>query len=264
MADYGGHKFDPATVAGLIGGFVLIVAAIALGSDPLGFIDLPSVLIVIGGTLAVTTISFKFSEIGGTARVLMRTVNYRERDPSDAAYMLIRIAEHARRNGVLGLQGQVLASLKSEQLLHKALSLVVDGVPGEEVERMMRQEIQATIHRHTKASGVLRRAAEVSPAMGLIGTLIGLVQMLGNLDDPSTIGPAMAVALLTTFYGAILANMVFAPLASKLDRNSQEEALVYHLYTLGVMSIAKQENPRRLEMLLNSVLPPAQRVRVYD
>ena len=105
---------------------------------------------------------------------------------------------------------------------------------------------------------------EFSPAMGLIGTLIGLVQMLGNLGDPSTIGPAMAVALLTTFYGAVLANMVFLPLASKLERNSKEEALVSNIYLMGAASIGRQENPRRLEMLINSLLPPSQRVRYFD
>ena len=100
--------------------------------------------------------------------------------------------------------------------------------------------------------------------MGLVGTLIGLVQMLGNLDDPASIGPSMAVALLTTFYGAILANMVFAPLASKLERNSHEESTIYQLYMLAIGSIGRQENPRRLEMQLNSILPPSQRIRFYD
>jgi len=100
--------------------------------------------------------------------------------------------------------------------------------------------------------------------MGLIGTLIGLVQMLGNLDDPSTIGPAMAVALLTTFYGAVLANMVFSPMASKLERNSTEEAMVNTVYMMGAASIGRQENPRRLEMLLNSILPPSKRVQYFD
>jgi len=111
---------------------------------------------------------------------------------------------------------------------------------------------------------VLRKAAEFAPAMGLIGTLIGLVQMLGNLDDPSTIGPAMAVALLTTFYGAVLANMVFSPMASKLERNSAEESMVNTIYMMGAASIGRQENPRRLEMLLNSILPPGKRVQYFD
>ncbi|MCW8835765.1 MAG: MotA/TolQ/ExbB proton channel family protein, partial [Rhodospirillales bacterium] len=136
--------------------------------------------------------------------------------------------------------------------------------PGEEVEAIMRQDMHATIQRHSKSTNVLRKAAEFAPAMGLIGTLIGLVQMLGNLDDPSTIGPSMAVALLTTFYGAVLANMVFMPLASKLERNSGEEALVNNVFLLGATSIGRQENPRRLEMLLNSLLPPTKRVRYFD
>ena len=106
--------------------------------------------------------------------------------------------------------------------------------------------------------------AEFSPAMGLIGTLIGLVQMLGNLQDPTTIGPAMAVALLTTFYGAVLANMVFLPMASKLERNANEEALINQIFLLASVSVGRQENPRRLEMMLNSILPPSQRVAYFD
>jgi chemotaxis protein MotA len=120
------------------------------------------------------------------------------------------------------------------------------------------------IQRHAKSTSVLRKMAEFAPAMGLIGTLIGLVQMLSSLSDPSTIGPAMAIALLTTFYGALLANFVFLPLAAKLERNSQEEVLVNNVYLMGAASIGRQENPRRLEMLLNSVLPPSKRVRYFD
>jgi len=118
--------------------------------------------------------------------------------------------------------------------------------------------------RHERGVGILRQAATVAPAMGLIGTLIGLVQMLGNLDDPNSIGPSMAVALLTTLYGAVLANMVFSPLAAKLERNSNDEASVMNVYTLGASSIGRQENPRRLETLLNTLLPPPKRVQYFD
>ena len=120
------------------------------------------------------------------------------------------------------------------------------------------------VNRHSRSAGVLRRAAEVAPAMGLIGTLVGLVQLLGNLQQPESIGPAMALALLTTLYGAILANMVFVPLASKLERNSINEAMVLNVYAIGASSISRQENPRRLEMLINAILPPAKRVRYFD
>jgi len=254
---------DAATIIGLICGFGLIGAAIVLGGHPASFVNIPGILIVIGGTFAVTTICFSITEVMRTAQVLMKTVLYTGRDPSAAAIRVLRVAEIARKQGVLSLQN-VLEELGSEPFLQKAILMVVDGTPGEEVETILHRDIQATLQRHQKSANILRKAAEFSPAMGLIGTLIGLVQMLGALDDPSSIGPSMAVALLTTFYGAVLANMVFSPLASKLERNSAEEALVNHIFAMGVTSIGRQENPRRLEMLLNSVLPPAKRVQYFD
>lgn len=254
---------DFATILGLISGFALIAIAVFIGGSPQSFFNVPSILIVIGGTLAVTTICFSLTEMARTARVVVKTLFYSSRNPSDAAVHVLQIAEMARKKGVLSLQS-ILASLESEPFLHKGMSMVVDGTPGEEVETIMRRDMQATIQRHNKSGSVLRKAAEFAPAMGLIGTLIGLVQMLGNLDDPGTIGPSMAVALLTTFYGAVLATMVFSPLAAKLERNSIEEALINTIYVMGTASVGRQENPRRLEMLLNSVLPPSKRVRYFD
>jgi chemotaxis protein MotA len=175
----------------------------------------------------------------------------------------MQISQMARKNGVLSLQ-KILDSVKSEPFLHKAVSLVVDGVPGGQVENILRRELNSMAQRHAKSANVLRRAADFAPAMGLIGTLIGLVQMLGNLDDPTTIGPSMAVALLTTFYGAVLANLVFVPLASKLERNSSLEEVVNNVYVMGAASIGRQENPRRLEMLLNSTMPPSERIRFFE
>lgn len=256
-------SMDYATILGLISGFGLIAIAVFIGGSPHSFLNVPSFLIVIGGTLAVTTICFSLAEMGRTVRVVVKTLFYSSRNPSDAAIHVLQIAEMARKKGVLSLQS-ILASLESEPFLHKGMCMVVDGTPGEEVEAILRRDVQATIQRHTKSGSVLRKAAEFAPAMGLIGTLIGLVQMLGNLDDPGTIGPSMAVALLTTFYGAVLATMVFSPLASKLERNSGEEALVNTIYVMGTASVGRQENPRRLEMLLNSVLPPSKRVRYFD
>jgi len=158
----------------------------------------------------------------------------------------------------------MLRQIRGEPFLGQALQLVVDGTPGDEIERILRRDIGAMAQRHLKSASILRKAAEVAPAMGLIGTLVGLVQMLGSLNDPGAIGPGMAVALLTTFYGAVLANMVFSPLASKLERNSEEELLLLNLYLTGAASIGRLENPRRLELLLNTLLPPAKRVRVFD
>lgn len=256
-------SMDLATVIGLLCGFGLVSAAIVLGGSPESFINPPSVLIVIGGTIAVTTACFSLTEMSRTFRVVGKTLFHSSRDPSQAATQVLQVAELARKKGVLALQN-LLGSVRNEPFLYKGLQMVVDGTPGEEVESIMRRDLQATIQRHAKSTSVLRKMGEFSPAMGLIGTLIGLVQMLGNLDNPATIGPSMAVALLTTFYGAVLANMFFLPLASKLERNSQEEALINNLYVMGAASIGNQENPRRLEMLLNSILPPANRVQYFD
>jgi chemotaxis protein MotA len=254
---------DLATVVGLLCGFGMVIAAIVLGGSPESFINPPSILIVVGGTFAITTACFSAAEMAKTFKTVSKAMFYSTREPSDAATQVLQIAEQARKKGVLALQN-VLGSIPGEPFLHKGISMVVDGTPGDEIENIMRGDLQATIQRHAKSTSVLRKMGEFSPAMGLIGTLIGLVQMLGNLDDPSTIGPSMAIALLTTFYGAVLSNMVFLPLAAKLERNSQQEAVINSVYLMGAVSIGHQENPRRLEMLLNSILPPAQRVTYFD
>lgn len=253
---------DIATLIGLLGAFALIFAAMILGGTPMAFVDAPAALIVIGGTAAITIASFSFSEIINSYRVILSTLIADRTDPRQAAMQILRLADHARKKGVLGLE-QALDQTPAHSLLHRGLRLAVDGYPGDDIERILRAEIVSTANRHVKSTGILRRAAEVAPAMGLIGTLVGLVQMLGNLEDPTTIGPSMAVALLTTFYGAILANMVFLPLASKLERNSSREMLINNVFLLGTTSIGRQENPRRLELMLNTILPPPYRVRFY-
>lgn len=256
-------SMDLASVIGLVCGFGLLIAAIVLGGSPGSFLNLPSVLIVLGGTLSVVTICFSLAEVGNTFRVVATAVLPSNRAPEDAAAQVLRIAEMARRNGLLALQN-IQRDLAAEPFLHKCMTMVIDGAAGEEVETVMRRDLRATQQRHGRSADVLRKAAEFAPAMGLIGTLVGLVQMLGNLDDPAAIGPSMAVALLTTFYGAVLANMVFSPLAAKLERNAADETLVGLVYLMGAVSIIRQENPRRLEMLINSILPPSKRVRYFD
>ena len=258
-----GTSVDFATLGGVLGAFAMIVTAMALGGSPGAFVDVPALLIVIGGSFLVTSVSFSAVEVVRAQGVMLKAVLYNAQDPAAAADQVLLLAKQARRHGVLSLQ-RLLQNLEDHPFLYRALRLAVDGTPADQMEQVLHTEVQAMTARHTRAAGVLRRAGEVCPAMGLIGTLIGLVQMLGNLEDPESIGPAMAVALLTTFYGAILANMVFLPLAGKLERNSGVEALVRQLYALGAVSIARQENPRRLEILLNTLLPPDQRVGDFD
>jgi chemotaxis protein MotA len=255
--------FDMATLFGLAGAIVLIAAAIWLGGNWTAFIDVPSILMVVLGTFAITTVSYSWSEIAQAQPIMWRTLFVRDQAPNEAATRVLQLAERARRRGLLAMQNEFTA-LRNEPYLQRAMTMLVDGMPIEEVERNLTFETHAMAQRHRRSTGILRRAAEVSPAMGLIGTLVGLVQMLGALDRPDAIGPAMAVALLTTFYGAVMANVIFLPIASKLERNSAIELLINQIYILGALSIGRQENPRRLELVLNTILPANQRVRYFD
>ncbi|MCF8466047.1 MAG: MotA/TolQ/ExbB proton channel family protein [Sneathiella sp.] len=257
------NKVDLATVLGLFGSFTLVTGAVLIGGSIGSFFNLPSVLLVLGGTFFVTTISFSMDDVIRAQKLVVSTLFSRQVAPDYAAHSMLNLADKCRGKGVLHLQ-DYMQSLAEGSFQRKSLQLVVDGLPAEEVNRILQNDLNGMIARHNSCSGVLRKAAEVAPAMGLIGTLVGLVQMLGNLNDPSSIGPAMAVALLTTFYGAVLANMFFSPLASKLERNSEEEVLLNRVFMLGAASIGRQENPRRLEMLLNTLLPPSNRVQYFS
>ena len=257
------HKIDYATIIGLFGSFTLITAAVLIGGSMSSFFNLPAVLIVLGGTYLVTTISFSLGEVIRAQKLIGLTLFGRSVQPNYAAYAMLELAEKCRGKGVLHLQ-QHMQALEEDSFQRKSLQLVVDGLPADEVNRILQNDLNGMVARHNSSSGVLRKAAEVAPAMGLIGTLVGLVQMLSNLNDPTTIGPAMAVALLTTFYGAVLANMFFSPLATKLERNSSNEVLLNRVFMLGAASIGRQENPRRLEMLLNTLLPPSNRVQYFS
>ena len=253
---------DIATLLGLIMGFGLVTMAIFMGGSMAAFIDIPSVLIVVAGTFAITMVSFSLKEMTKLPGLFGKTLLFSMPDPPEEAKMLIELAQKVRANGLLAIQGEV--DNISDDFLRNGLTMAVDGNPVEVIDSVMKSEIAGMMERHVSGVQMFKKSAEVAPAMGLIGTLIGLVQMLGNLDDPSKIGPAMAVALLTTMYGAILANMLYSPMAGKLERNTNEEIRLRRIYLTSVVSIVKQENPRQLEMILNTILLPSQRIRVFD
>ena len=254
---------DGNTVFGLLLTFGLISGAIAIGKSDANFFNIPSFLIVILGTMTVTAVSFSWSEFSKAGSVIGRSLFQRQQSAYRKAMLLMNLAVLAKKKGLLGL-GAIDGELKKDPHLHKAVQVVTDGYTADAVERILGQELDSLVQRHRHSASILRRGAEVAPAMGLIGTLIGLVQMLANLQSPETIGPSMAVALLTTFYGAILGTAVLAPMAAKLERNSNEEALHRSLVMLAMGSIARHENPRQLETILNSELPPADRITYFD
>ena len=254
---------DAATLIGLGAAVGVILVAITAGGSLRAFLDPPSLLVVLGGTLAVTAASFSLGDVTSAWKGAGGMLVKAQHDPRAVARQVMLLAEAARRAGPEMLKS-MLPELRGEPFLHRCLSLITEGLPTDDVERMLTAEVEASGAARATSAAVLRRASEVAPAMGLIGTLVGLVQMLGGLSDPSTIGPSMALALLTTFYGAVLGNVVLAPLAAKLERSAEEEALVKTLYTIGAVSIARQENPRRLEMQLNTLLPPGRRIQYFD
>lgn len=257
-------RLDPAGAVGLVAAFAVIGLAIGTGSAPARFIDLPSVLIVLGGTFAVTFASFSLAEFARLPRVVGAALSL---TPPCALPVVandaLTLAEAARQETLPGLERRVEA-LARHGFLHRGLMLLLEGADRDAIERTLRREIAAMVERQRSTVGILRRAAEVAPAMGLIGTLIGLVQMLGHLDDPDEIGPAMAIALLTTLYGALLAHALFTPLAEKLQRRFEAELAGAELQLVAALAIADRENPRRLEAALNGLLAPDERLRRFD
>lgn len=251
------------TVFGMLTAFLLVIGAILLGGTPLAFINLQGVMIVVLGTFAVTAISFRLQEMISLPGNIWTLLRHGQRDPNEEAIKVLKIAVEARKHNDILMLERLLPRLKDTPFLMKSIQLVVDGAQPDEIEQIMRREASTANARHMRAVDFLRRAGDVAPAMGLIGTLIGLVRMLGNLDNPAEIGPSMAVALLTTFYGAVLAHLVFIPLAAKTEHCTEEKGLVNNLYAMGATSIRRKENPRRLEMLLNTILPPAKRVTFF-
>ena len=254
---------DPAAILGLVAAIGLILIAIFLGGMPAAFADLPSTLIVIGGTLAVTIASFPSSDLALAPSTIASALSPRGiGTPRQVAREGLAIAELVRREDlrVVETKSELLAH---RPILQRGIEMILDGTKSNKIQYILEREVEILEERRFRAESILRRAADVAPAMGLIGTLIGLVQMLGQLEDPTSIGPAMAVALLTTFYGAILAHAVFTPLAERLSKLREIERMHHEIQMRCVLSIAERENPRRLESLLNGLLPPADRLEEF-
>ena len=254
---------DIATMLGLSLAFGVIGAAILSSQSDANFLNLPSILIVVCGTIFVTMMCFSLEEMISAGKIIGQSFMRTKYEPDVMARQLMDITMVARKSGLLALGG-IEDEVKKDKLLQQAVQLATDGYTGDDIERILSQEMDSVVERHRRSASIAKRASEVAPAMGLIGTLVGLVQMLADLQNPESIGPAMAVALLTTFYGAILGTVVMAPIAAKLERNSNDEAMIRSLILTAMGSIARQENPRRLEMLLNAELPPSKQIKYFD
>lgn len=243
--------FDFALLFGLTSAFGLIFGALLLGGSVASFYNIPAVLIVVFGTISITMVSFNFNEIKQALCDAFRVFYTPSYSETVAVKNIIGLAKFSKDRGILALD-ELNNILKNEPFLQRSIALVVDGNNAIILEQALRNEVMSIAKTKQKSVAILRKASETAPAMGLIGTLVGLIQLLGNLDSPSQIGPAMAVALLTTFYGAVLAYMVFSPIAAKLDNNINKQMVIFDIYIAGALSISKQENIRLLKMYLES------------
>jgi chemotaxis protein MotA len=253
---------DMATLFGFLIAFGLVGLAIATGNDPQGFINPPSMLIVFGGTFGATMVNYPMPMFKGAFKIAKNAFVAQVYSPSEIIERIVTYASQSRRDGVLALEGAL--EDEPDEFLKKGLQLVVDGQDVDAIEQILDVEIEYTKNRHEQGAEIFFKFGEYAPALGLIGTLIGLVQMLATMDDPSSIGPAMAVALLTTFYGALLANVVFNPIAGKLKTRSVDEVLVKSLALQGILQIAAGANPRIVENQLHSYLAPVLRESQFD
>lgn len=246
---------DIATIVGLLGAFGLIFSAM---DDPGAFIDTPSMLIVVAGSTAVVLFRSSLGEFLGAIGVAGKTFKNKLDAPEQLIEQIVELATIARKDGMIALEGQEIAN----PFLAKAVAMLVDGADEEIIKSSLEREKSSTRARHAMGAKIFSAWGEIAPAMGMIGTLIGLVQMLGNMSDPKSIGPAMAVALLTTMYGAILANVVMLPMAMKLENQADLEEINNELIIEGVLFIQSGGNPRVLSDFLASFLSPKTRAKV--
>lgn len=248
---------DIATIIGLLAGIVLILGAIMSKASIMGFIDPASIIIVLGGSVCAALISFPMRKVLGVAGVVRNCFFTKARNPDDLIVDLVKYAEIARRDGILSLEN--VTGEINDPFLVSGIQMAVDGTDPDLIETIMMSDLEAVAGRHRAGKALFENIGKYAPAFGMIGTLIGLVIMLGDMEDPASIGPAMAVALLTTLYGSLIANLVALPLADKLGIRSKEEIMLKLITVKGVMAIQSGDNPRIVEQKLKTFLPSGMR-----
>jgi chemotaxis protein MotA len=230
------------------------MSAIAVGGNLGMFINIPSLFIVVGGTLAATLINFPLQDVLGVIKTVKNAFLHKAAPPTKVIQTIVAFATTARRDGILALESK--ASEAGDEFLERSIQLAVDGTAPELIKDILTTELAFLEERHSLGQGIFNSMGAFAPAFGMIGTLIGLIAMLATLEDPSMIGAGMAVALVTTFYGAIMANMIFLPIAGKLKVRTRTEILTKELIIEGILSIQSGDNPRVIEQKLKAFIAP--------
>ncbi len=246
---------DIASFTGFICGVILIVSAIVLGGDVQNFVNVSGMMIVGGGTLSATFLTFRLKDVTSSFKAAWFVFTDEKNDPNDSLATMIKLCELSRRQGLVKLE-----SVKTrEKFLKKACMLIADGSDAEIIRNTLRTEINSMKLRHFIVQDVFKKMGLYAPAFGMLGTLIGLVQMLSKLQDPASIGPSMAVALLTTFYGSFLSTMIFLPIAGKLKAITILQVINLEIMFEGAVSILENNNPIIVYDKLSSFIPERNR-----
>jgi chemotaxis protein MotA len=251
---------DLATIIGICAGFACIIISVVAGGNPAMFLNIPSLMITVGGMLSATLIHFSLPQVMKIFTVIKKTILCKIPETQDVIQKMVDYSAINRRDGSLALEKQI--SNAGDKFFVKGLRMVVDGQGEDQIEKQLYREIDNLAERHAEGKKLLDFMASSAPAFGMIGTLIGLVQMLGTLEDPSGIGVGMATALITTFYGALLANLVFIPLAGKLGVKSKKESLIREMIVEGIIGIAAGEAPTAVKDRMQTFLSTNQRYNV--
>jgi chemotaxis protein MotA len=245
---------DLATILGVISAFGLVILAIFAGGGLQLFINIPALMIVVGGTLGATMINYPLRDVFGVFNVAKNAIFTKNIAGSKLIKTFTGFANKSRKEGILALEDVIKG--EKDEFLKKGVQLSIDGLEPQEIKDILETEIDFIKSRHQMGAEIFTTMGSFAPALGMIGTLIGLVQMLQTLDDPSSIGPSMAVALLTTFYGSVIANLICLPVAGKLKTRSKEELSSKEMTIRGIISLSNGDHPRIIEQRLMAFMPP--------
>lgn len=246
---------DLATLVGIIGSFAVVIAAMLMGGTADMFINVPSLLIVLVGSMFVVLMKFSLAQFLGAMKIAAKAFSFKMVAPETLIEEVVELADAARKGGLLSLEDKQVSS----DFLQQGIQLLVDGHDASVVRTLMSKDMNQSMQRHEWGAKIFSALGDVGPAMGMIGTLVGLVAMLSNMDDPKSIGPAMAVALLTTLYGAMFANMFALPVADKLSLRREEEGRVKAMAIDALLAIQGGQNPRVIDTMLKAYLPEGKR-----
>jgi len=262
---YQGEKhaaMDKGTIIGIVSGLGLVAVSMLMGGGIAPFIDIPSFIMVVGGTIAATLVNFPFKDVVGLMTITKKTLKEEAMAPESYIQQIVDISKKARTNGLLAIEEDL--DKVDEDFMKITLQHVVNGTEAEDLSGIMHAELAIMAERHKMGQKIYMAMGGYCPAFGMVGTLIGLILMLQNLSDPSSVGPGMSMAMVTTFYGSLFANLFFIPMAGKLKLRSDQEIQFKEMLLMGILSVQAEESPRVIQNKLQSYIAPSQRGLLAD